>query len=841
MTWLNSFCRRILASVMLMGVMTAVTTAKSLYVITEIVPATGRTPIRTYDIGPDGRLTYQDEFAMPFVGGGGLGLAIDSDSQSLFITYEYTNEIHVVDATTMQQQRIALAMGADDLAGIVFDHDKKLLYCIDRGEPTLYVYKWDPVKGQLNIAEGSPVELEDAAGFGIALDEIDDRLYVGGARKEVLVYDTATWSLVRRIPLSRAAISVAVDPARGYLYTGGGYVENHFLTQYNLATETENEIEIASDAGVIGVGVDPATGYIYLTTGRDNRNGDDGDDRNDLRVYDTHLELIQSFEKFARDPTGLVIPGKNTSYNPLRLVKTVEELNPGRVEVGALPEVPIDGDFSYTICFDHDAYSLTDVTILDTLPPEITFVRADGDGIFGQYDRLTHTYLWRDPPLSGGSTTCLNLVAHVQPQVSAGAEITNSVTIDTGQTPPTTVAVTAVAAVVVPPYKPISVTKNVTVGSGGGADPTGVVYAKPGDNLTYRICYDNRVNTQPVSNVTIVDTLPAEVAFVRADGDGVTGQYTAFTHTYTWTLPSLAAGATGCFELVVQLNRDVAGGTVVTNQVTTDSDETAASSATVGVVVEYEALQLTKTIRSGAVADPLVPGRLLAKAGDNLTYEICLANPSATRTVTHVSIVDTLPPQTTFVSAEGDGASGYYDAVTHTYTWFYGSLAPASQDCLDLVVRILPETPADTVITNTAMLTGTQTPTATTVVDVVVAEEPPPSDTVDARLFITPAELCRDLPAQPTSLMVVMYLPEGLGKELIANVPVTLDPGGLKPFSQTIFGSSSMGKVMAFFDANTLLAVTQGYGDLLITVTGQLVDGRSFQDKEEIQIVRSGQ
>ena len=85
--------------------------------------------------------------------------------------------------------------------------------------------------------------------------------------------------------------------------------------------------------------------------------------------------------------------------------------------------------------------------------------------------------------------------------------------------------------------------------------------------------------------------------------------------------------------------------------------------------------------------------------------------------------------------------------------------------------------------------------------------------------------------------MVVVHMPEGVGKELILDAPLTLDPGGLEPSAQTIFGTSSMGKVMAFFNPAELLAATQGYGDVFVTVTGQLTDGRVFQDQAEIRIL----
>jgi len=466
----------------------------------------------------------------------------------------------------------------------------------------------------------------------------------------------------------------------------------------------------------------------------------------------------------------------------------------------------------------------------------VTFVRADGHGTFGHYDVETHTYVWQNPPLSEGARTCLTLGVRLKPGTAAGTAITNSVTIDTAETPPTTTAVDAIAAVVVESFKPLNVTKTV-IGGVDANDPSGVVYADAGDRVTYRICYNNQPNTQPVTNVTLVDALPREVTFISV-ADRL-GQYSASTHTCTWLFPSLAAGEAGCVELVVELGRDVPGGTAITNRATIDSDETMATTASAVVVAGYEPLQLTKRIKSGAVEDPNVRGRYLVNPGTDLTYEICIANPSATRTVTHLSIVDTLPAHTTFVSAEKDLEIGYYDdTIVPTYTWFYGSLAPGAEDCLDLVVHVQEQTEPNTVITNSVTVSGQQTPSATAKVDVVVPKQPVVS-VVLCDLLVKPTKLYRDLPKQPTSFMAVVHLPEGYGKPLIVHQPLVLTPGDIPAFSQRLFGTNDAGIVMAFFDPQALLAATTVNGSLTVKVTGKLTDGRTFQGRQNIEIHRS--
>jgi len=817
--------------IVLTGVLATVATAKSLYVITQITNYEGPIPIAAYDIGPDGRLAFQTDLGVISRGGGAVGLAIDSFSQSLFVTYEQSNQIEVLSATTMRDLGSTIAPSAKDLAGVVYDHDKGLLYCVDRGMPNLYVYRWDAVRSALSNVPGSPFKIEGATPYGIALDEIDDQLYVGSGWKEVSVYRTSDWSVVRRISLNHSAISVAVDPARGFLYTGSGFTNDFYLVQYNLTTGRESEVEVDPEAGVMGLGVDPATGYVYITTGRNNQEGGD-----DLLVYDTSLRRIQAVENVG-SATGLVIPGKSTSYNPLHLTKTIDQPFEGDVDVNALPEIAIGEEFTYTVCFDHDGYDLTDICVLDTLPSEVAFVSADGDGVFGTYDEQTHTYLWKDPPLGQGTKTCLHLVARLAPEVVPDAIIRNLVTIDTGQTPPTTVSLDGIAIRAIRPYNPLNVSKTATTRASDANEPTGTVYANPDEEVTYRITFDNASNAYAVSNVTLVDPLPGNVSFVLADANGISGNYDSFYHTYTWSCPRLAAGERREVSLVARLNKGIPAGTSITNTVTISSDQTVQSTATAVVVVSQsrEGLRLAKTPIAGVIEDPNGRGRYYVTPGGNVTYSICIANMSDTSTVTHIAIVDTLPREVSFVTADHDGVSGFYDPNTHSYTWFFGSLAPSAQDCVNIVVHVSEQAEPNTVITNTAVVTATQTPSAIVDVNIITIDQP-----MAATMYIKPARLFRSTVEKQPYLMIVVYLPVGCGKELIDTAPLVLDPGGVQGVNQTIYGTSTQGKIVAYFDPDALLAACTGYGTQPLTVTGRLLSGQAFRAEGSIFILKFG-
>jgi len=359
----NMIKSNILPALLAMAVLTTAVTntamAKSLYVIADILGASesATQPVQAYDIGVDGTLTFQAQHDIPHSMLGAVGMAIDADSGYVFITYEAGNDIQLLDPITMIDAGTTRAPDATDLAGIVYDHEKGLLYTVDRGKNNLYVYNWFPETATLTHVPGSPFLLRNASAFGIALDEIDDLLYVANASNTVTVYSTSDWRLVETITLSRIAISIAVDVKNGFLYTGGGFMGNMFLTQYHLATGTEAEVQVEPDAGVMGLAVDPDTGLVYLDTGKNNEPGGDN-----LLVYDQALNQIQLIAAIG-NPTGLAIPGKDIGYNPLNLKKQVVRGATAGAGPDDIKTVNPGDTFTYGIYFDNNnSYKVTDVT-----------------------------------------------------------------------------------------------------------------------------------------------------------------------------------------------------------------------------------------------------------------------------------------------------------------------------------------------------------------------------------------------------------------------------------------------------------------------------------------------
>jgi uncharacterized repeat protein (TIGR01451 family) len=956
--------------VMMIGARDA--TAKSLYAVAESMDLDQKVPVLACDIAADGTLTRQARQNIPVHGAGADGLALDPGSQRLFVTYYSSNVIEVLNAATLQSVGTVKAPGTNDLAGIVYDYDKELLYCVARGSSKLYIYQWKPAFDELAPLPGSPFQLAGAEAYGIALDEIKDELYVGGLRTSVNVYSTADWHLIKTIPVSRVAMSVAVDPVRSYLYYGGGLVDDWFLVRHDLIDDTEKETQIGEFAGVVGLAVDLSTGLVYTSTGSATCYCG-----RDLLTFDANLTQIGAMRGIAMidNPGGVVVPGGDYSYNPLHLTKTVKSSTGELTTDKTLQRVTVGEELTYTISFDPNGLTLTEVSVIDTLPAELIFVRATGDASYGQYDPQRHAYVWTNPPLAGGSKKSLELVCRVDPNVPGDRIITNSVTIHTRETASTTTAVD-VMTVVSKVYKPLHVTKTVIAGTMGG-DETTLPSAYAGDEVTYRISFDNTDNTHPAENVRLTDTLPPEVDFVRA-----TGYYVATGRTCTWSYPELAAGKSYSVDVVVRLHDDVTAGTTITNAAAVVSDNTQATRTSADIAVaNFRPLRLQKTLAEGAVGQPDSKGRSYVTAGSTITYTICFSNPATNKTVTDVSIVDTLPREVTFISADGDRSYGFYDAggdkVPPTYTWRYTSLPPDTEKCLKLVVRVNDNVAADTVISNMAMISTAQTPATTTQLDVVAraassaplqlqktlisgAVGQPDSmgrQSVDAGstltyrlrfsnpatnaavtavsvvdtlprqvtfvhadddgvlgsydaggttgtptyswryaslapgeekyvdlvvrvndgvdpatvivnsatissaqmaattaqldvvvrtasvpsvMYVKPDHIYRNSPTAGVNLMVVVHLPVGIGMGAISNTPLVLTPGNVPATGQQIFGTSTQGKVLCFFEVAPILAATQGYGEFPLKVTGLLNDGRSFVAEGTVSILKSG-
>jgi len=215
--------------------MAGIASAKSMYVIADL--NTAPTPVNAYDIQANGTIVYQATNNIPYQSGGGVGIAIDTDSKYLFVVYEFSNVIQIINATTMTSAgTTTMPMASVRAAGIVYDHKNKRLYAAERNNPKVFSYSWNAATKTLTYL-GTYALSGGSQTYGLSLDETNGLMYVGGYSPTVRYYDVNNnFALNGSFTVPHRAIGIAVDASRGYVYTGAAPSNDKYLSKYDLST-----------------------------------------------------------------------------------------------------------------------------------------------------------------------------------------------------------------------------------------------------------------------------------------------------------------------------------------------------------------------------------------------------------------------------------------------------------------------------------------------------------------------------------------------------------------------------------------------------------------------------
>jgi uncharacterized repeat protein (TIGR01451 family) len=308
------------------------------------------------------------------------------------------------------------------------------------------------------------------------------------------------------------------------------------------------------------------------------------------------------------------------------------------------PVLP-DGIITYAITLNNSGPdTAAGITLSDTVPPGTVF------------QSITSPAGWNcaTPPVGGtGNITCNgpNLAA------SASAAFSLVVRVDATAAPGATISNTAaVSGTVTDPNSANDSATAVTTVT-GGADlaivKTGPASAGPGGNINYTVTVTNN-GPAAAQNVAFNDPIPANTTFVsEAQTTGppftCTNPPQGGVGTVSCSSPALNPGASATFTISVQVNPAAAG--TITNTATVSAGSAdpnpGNNSATVNTTLQATSAADLRITKSDA-PDPVA-------AGGTITYTITVTN-NGPAAATGITLEDTIPAGTVFLSAGGTGA-----------------------------------------------------------------------------------------------------------------------------------------------------------------------------------------
>jgi uncharacterized repeat protein (TIGR01451 family) len=191
-------------------------------------------------------------------------------------------------------------------------------------------------------------------------------------------------------------------------------------------------------------------------------------------------------------------------------------------------------------------------------------------------------------------------------------------------------------------------------------------------------------------NVTITDVVPNNTTLVNGS---IIGGGNASGNTITWNFPQLFECQSGFVGFIVRVNESLANGTVINNSanVTYYSSSGVNNTGNASANTTVQGIPVTVTIKNDN-PDPVIKGTLL-------NYTI-LINNTGDEIAYNVTLVDTYPPNVSFVSSSPAPTSG-------NDTFSLGNLLPNQSTTVNITVRVGTILTNGTIITNLANATFT--------------------------------------------------------------------------------------------------------------------------------------
>lgn len=201
----------------------------------------------------------------------------------------------------------------------------------------------------------------------------------------------------------------------------------------------------------------------------------------------------------------------------------------------------------------------------------------------------------------------------------------------------------------------------------------------PDSDVTLTISVAN-AGDEDASGISVAIPLPAGLTYVSDTGSG------ALAGT-TWSMPSLAAGATATLQIVAHVNTSspLTAHAEIMTAAPFDPDSTPGN----GNPLEDDQKHLVLTPQVIDLALALTANTLAPPVNSNVTLTLALAN-TGTITATGVAARLLLPAGLSFISSSGTGS---YDPATAV--WTAGAIAVGASPLHRIVARVTTATPLD--------------------------------------------------------------------------------------------------------------------------------------------------
>jgi uncharacterized repeat protein (TIGR01451 family) len=354
----------------------------------------------------------------------------------------------------------------------------------------------------------------------------------------------------------------------------------------------------------------------------------------------------------------------------------------------------------------------------DTLPPNTTFV--------SETQNTGPAFTCTNPSVGGtgavscsiasltaGTSATFTVIVHIAPGAPSGsssntAVVTSANDANAGNNSSTATTTIGQSA-------DISVVK------------TAPAAATAGTNLTYNITVTNS-GPSDAATVTMGDTLPPNTTFV-SESQNTGPAFTCVnpasggTGAVSCSIAALTAGTSATFTVIVHVAPSAPPGSSSNTAIVTSANDANAGN---------NSSTATTTISQSADISVVKTAPAAATAGTNITYNITVTN-SGPSDATTVTMTDTLPPNTTFVSkSQGSGPAFLCTnppvGGTGAVSCSIAALTAGTSATFSVVVQIVATAPAGP-LSNTATVTsandtnaGNNSSTASTAVAAAVAD-----------------------------------------------------------------------------------------------------------------------